>query len=186
MLLGPERVRRSQIIKQADVLMLHHLVPEETAPGSLLPNIEFYDPRTAHGSSLSPPIEAAVLARAGRVDDALDLFRLACRLDLDDLTDTTAGGLHLATMGGVWQALTYGFLGVRPGARLSLDPHLPGAWDHVELHLRFRGAEVGLAVSHDEAVITTDRPLPLLVGGGRLVVDAAPGTTSIPLRKEAR
>ena len=35
--LGPERVAGSQIIKQADVLMLHHLVPEEVAPGLARP-----------------------------------------------------------------------------------------------------------------------------------------------------
>ena len=44
--------------------MLHHLVPEEVAVDSLRPNLDFYDPRTAHGSSLSPAIHAALLARA--------------------------------------------------------------------------------------------------------------------------
>ena len=33
LLLGRERIGRSQIIKQPDVLMLHHLVPEETGAG---------------------------------------------------------------------------------------------------------------------------------------------------------
>jgi len=185
MLLGPETVQRSQLIKQADVLMLYHLVPDETVPGSLLPNLERYGPRTAHGSSLSPPMHAAVLARAGRVDEALDLFRLACRLDLDDLTDTTAGGLHLATMGGVWQALAYGFLGVRPGEALSLDPRLPSRWERVELNLWFQGAAVTVDVGHDEAVVTTDQPIPLLVGPRRRAVDLAAGSTTIPLRKES-
>ena len=64
LLLGAERVRRSQVIKQADVLMLHHLVPEEVVPGSLEPNLRYYEPRTAHGSSLSPAIHAALFARA--------------------------------------------------------------------------------------------------------------------------
>ncbi len=32
-LLGAERVARSQLIKQADVLMLHHLVPDEVVDG---------------------------------------------------------------------------------------------------------------------------------------------------------
>ncbi len=54
LLFGRLRIGRSQIIKQPDVLMLHHLVPEETAPGSLRPNLDFYVPRCAHGSSLSP------------------------------------------------------------------------------------------------------------------------------------
>jgi Glycosyl hydrolase family 65 central catalytic domain len=79
------------VVKQANVLMLHLLVPEETAPGSLAANLAFYGPRTAHGSSLSPAVHAALLARAGDPDRALELFRLACRLDLDDLTGTTAG-----------------------------------------------------------------------------------------------
>ena len=39
LLLSPERVHRAQIVKQADVLMLHHLVPEEVAAGSLAANL---------------------------------------------------------------------------------------------------------------------------------------------------
>ena len=92
LLLGAERVRGAQVIKQADVLMLHHLVPDEVAPGSLETNLAFYEPRTAHGSSLSPAIHAALLARAGRFEDALAALRLAARIDLDDLTGSTAGG----------------------------------------------------------------------------------------------
>ena len=97
--------------------MLHHLVPEEVEPGSLRANLSFYEARTAHGSSLSPAIHAALLAR-GEPDRALVPFRMAARLDLDDLTGTTSGGLHLATMGGLWQALAYGFCGLRPGRHL--------------------------------------------------------------------
>ena len=52
MLLGPERTRAAQVVKQPDVLMLHCLIPDEVAPGSLEPNLDFS--RTAHGSTLSP------------------------------------------------------------------------------------------------------------------------------------
>ena len=129
LLLGAERVARSQLIKQSDVLMLHHLVPEEVEPGSLASCLAFYEPRTAHGSSLSPAISASLLARAGEPERALELFRVAARLDLDDLTGTTASGLHLATMGGLWQALAYGFLGLRPASdALGIDPCLPAKW----------------------------------------------------------
>ena len=51
---APSGCAGSQLIKQADVLMLHHLVPDEVVPGSLAANLDFYEPRTAHGSSLSP------------------------------------------------------------------------------------------------------------------------------------
>jgi trehalose/maltose hydrolase-like predicted phosphorylase len=74
LLLGLERVRVAQVVKQPDVLMLHLLVPEVTAPGSLQPNLAFYSPRTAYGSSLSPAVHAALLARAGDPERALELF----------------------------------------------------------------------------------------------------------------
>jgi trehalose/maltose hydrolase-like predicted phosphorylase len=61
------------VVKQADVLMLHLLVPEETEASSLAPNLAFYGPRTVHGSSLSPAVHAALLARVGEPDRALEL-----------------------------------------------------------------------------------------------------------------
>ncbi len=82
MLFGRERIRASQVVKQADVLMLHYLVPDKLATGSLEPNLDFYRPRTAHGSTLSPGVYAALLARAGRSAEALEMLRLAARIDL--------------------------------------------------------------------------------------------------------
>ena len=83
--------------------MLHYLVPGEVAAGSLEPNLDFYGPRTAHGSTLSPGVHAALLARAGRLAEALEMLRLTARIDLDDIGHMTAGGLHLAAMGSVWR-----------------------------------------------------------------------------------
>jgi trehalose/maltose hydrolase-like predicted phosphorylase len=150
LLLGAERTARAQVLKQADVLMLHHLLPDEVAPDSLVPNLDFYEPRTAHGSSLSPAIHAGLLARAGRYRSALAALRLAARLDLDDLTGSTAGGLHIATMGGLWQALAFGFAGVRPrGERLLVEPRLPTDWNALELGLRFRDRPLRLRIDRD-------------------------------------
>jgi trehalose/maltose hydrolase-like predicted phosphorylase len=150
LLLGAERAARAQVLKQADVLMLHHLLPDDVAAGSLLPNLDFYEPRTAHGSSLSPAIHAGLFARAGRYRPAVEALRLAARLDLDDLTRSTAGGLHLATMGGLWQALAFGFAGVRPRAdRLLVDPRLPTEWNALELRLRFRDRPLRLRIDRD-------------------------------------
>jgi trehalose/maltose hydrolase-like predicted phosphorylase len=150
LLLGAERVASAQVLKQADVLMLHHLVPDAVEPQSLVPNLEFYEPRTAHGSSLSPAIHASLFARAGRLEEALAALQLAARIDLDDLTGTTAGGLHLATMGGLWQAVAFGFAGVRvAGDVLHIDPQLPAAWDAFELRLTFRGHPIAVQVERD-------------------------------------
>jgi trehalose/maltose hydrolase-like predicted phosphorylase/hydroxymethylpyrimidine pyrophosphatase-like HAD family hydrolase len=154
LLLGAERVAGAQVLKQPDVLMLHHLVPDEVAAGSLEPNLTYYEPRTAHGSSLSPAIHSALLARAGRFGTALEALRLSSRLDVDDLTATTAGGLHLATLGGVWQALVFGFAGVRvKGDALVVDPRLPDAWNSLELRLKFRGRPLEIRIEEDSVFI---------------------------------
>ena len=168
LLLGQGRLRASQVVKQADVLMLHQLVPDEVAPGSLLPNLLFYEPRTAHGSSLSPGVHAGLFARAGLVTEALEALRLTSRIDLDDLTQTTAAGLHVAAMGSLWQALAFGFAGVRPaGNALRIDPKLPDAWHGLALRLRFRGARVSVQVGTDALTLTADRPVHVLVAARR-------------------
>jgi trehalose/maltose hydrolase-like predicted phosphorylase len=181
-LLGAKRVAGSQLIKQADVLMLHHLVPEEVVDGSLASCMAFYEPRTAHGSSLSPAIHASLLARAGEPDRALEMFRLAVRLDLDDLTGTTAEGLHLATMGGVWHALAFGFLGVRAeGGMLAINPCLPDAWRALGLKFRFGGQPIGIRAEHDRVTIICHAPLLVRVAD-RAPASCEPGGTTFPLK----
>jgi trehalose/maltose hydrolase-like predicted phosphorylase len=177
-LLGADRVAQSQILKQADVLMLHHLVPDEVAPGSLGPNLAFYLPRTAHGSSLSPSVHAALLARAGEPDRALELFRVAARLDLNDSGRTTAGGLHLANLGGIWQALAFGFLGLRArGDALEVDPRLPDAWQALELTFQFRSHPVGIRAEHGQLMVRCTEPLTVRTAAGRVVRCEPPGRT---------
>ncbi|WP_148616508.1 glycosyl hydrolase family 65 protein [Nocardioides rubriscoriae] len=149
-LVGRDRVARSQLIKQPDVLMLHHLVPDEVVAGSLVTNLDLYAPRTAHGSSLSPATMALVHARAGRPEAALDLLRLSLSIDLDDLGGTTSAGVHIGALGGAWQALLFGFLGarVRDGV-LHLDPVLPAAWPRLAVRFRALGRDVRVDVDAD-------------------------------------
>jgi trehalose/maltose hydrolase-like predicted phosphorylase len=171
LVLAPDRLARSQIVKQADVLMAHHLVPDEVAPGSLEANLEYYLPRTVHGSSLSPAIHASLLARARRPDAALELLRLAAAIDVEDLTETTAGGLHLANLGGIWQAIVTGFAGLHPGGpdatALAMDPVLPDAWEELRLRLRWHGRLLHLICRDDAVFVGCDRPLDVVVHGHR-------------------
>ena len=163
--------RGAQVIKQADVLMLHHLVPDEVVPGSLEPNLRFYEPRTAHGSSLSPAIHASLLARARDFDRALQALRIAVRMDLDDLTGSTAQGLHLATMGGAWQALAFGFAGLRPRAgMLHIDPVLPPSWSALDLRVPFHGSRVRVRIERAQLSIWADRRIAVVVGVTRFAV----------------
>ncbi len=159
-LLGPERTSAAQVLKQPDVVMAHHLLPDDLPPGSLVADLDHEGPRTAHGSSLSLPIHACALARAGRPDEALEAFRQAARLDLDDLTGTTAAGLHLATMGGLVQAVIWGFAGLRPHADgLRFAPQLPRVWERLRFQVRYRGAAIHLDLTPERSVAEADRPV---------------------------
>jgi len=169
-LLGPERTRASQVVKQPDVLMLHYLIPDEVAAGSLKANLDFYEPRTAHGSTLSPGVHAALLARAGRTRQALELLQLTAGIDLDDIGHMTAGGLHLAAMGSVWRALALGFAGLRPaGDALAFDPVLPPGWEALDVRVRFRDSRVRVRVHPDSVQLTADPPVRALDPAGESV-----------------
>ena len=159
-LLGSERIGQTQIIKQPDVLMAYHLVPGEMMPGTLRANLDFYGPRTSHGSSLSPAIHAALLARAGAPDKALGWLRMAARLDLDDITGVTGAGLHLATLGGLWQAIAFGFAGLSSDRGvLRIDPQLPRAWSELTVRLRYHGRRVSVTVGRDRVSVQSSAPI---------------------------
>lgn len=169
-LLGREIVQRTQISKQPDVLMAFHMVPHEMQQGALAPNVAHHLPRTAAGSSLAPAICASLLARVGDLDAALHWFELAARFDLDDLTGTTAGGLHLATMGGLWQAVTHGFLGVdvdAEGGALRVDPSVPPALGVLRHRFRFHDDVVTVTVDGDDAYVESGHDVPVWCGGQR-------------------
>ena len=57
------------------------------------------------------------------------MLRMALALDLDDLTRMTGSGLHMANLGGIWQAVVAaGLAGVRVRAGvLTVDPRLHAA-----------------------------------------------------------
>jgi trehalose/maltose hydrolase-like predicted phosphorylase len=111
-----------------------------------------------------------LFARAGRLDEAVRALRIAARIDLDDLTGTTAGGLHLAAMGSVWQALVFGFAGARPkGDVLELDPLVPDDWRALEIRLRFRGTRVRVRIEPTALEIRADEPTRIRLRGSTVM-----------------
>ncbi len=107
---------------------------------------------------------------------------MAAAVDLEDLTGTEAGGVHLATMGSVWQALAFGFAGLDPlGRRLTLSPRLPEEWRALELGLEFRGVPLRVRIEHDAVVVTCGAPLAIEVCGATAV--CAAGRTKIPYKQ---
>ncbi len=147
-----DQINRLKLIKQADVLMLPMLFPDAFSEDVVAANYRYYEPLTDHGSSLSPAIHAAIAARIGMRDDAERYWKQALWLDLSNAMDNSALGVHAAAMGGAWQALVFGFLGVRfgddgptPDARAA--ERLPQGWKAVEMNLAWRGKRHSIKVS---------------------------------------
>ncbi|MBJ7484956.1 glycosyl hydrolase family 65 protein [Brevundimonas sp.] len=147
--LGRERTRRSQVIKQADVVALMALLPEVFPAGADSLNFEHYAPRCSHGSSLSTAMHGLVAARLGRTEDALDYFRRTAAIDLGDATVAIAGGIHMAALGGLWQIAVLGFVGVTfHEDGIGLKPHLPVEWTALRVPLQWRGRSLAIAIDN--------------------------------------
>jgi trehalose/maltose hydrolase-like predicted phosphorylase len=144
--LGWEEIQRTQVLKQADVVMLLFLLWEQFTPEVREKNFRFYEPRTAHDSSLSPSFHALVAARLGDLPMAERYLHQAATIDLDFTRKGWAGaqgGVHIAAIGGIWQALAFGFLGMEPGDDgLRFRPHIPAQWGALQMAIQWRGSQL--------------------------------------------
>ena len=169
--LGPERTRRSKAIKQADVIALSALLWDEWPFAVHEANFRYYEPHTAHGSSLSPALHALVAARLGDGPLAQAYFRQAAQIDLANNMGNAAGGVHMGALGGLWQAAVFGAAGLRPREDgIAVDPHLLPGWAEMAFPVQWRGRLLHLRLEADprriEVTVETGDKLTLSVPGG--------------------
>lgn len=165
-LLGPDRTRRSKVVKQADVVLLLHLLGDRIPHAIAEKSFRYYESRTGHGSSLSPPVHALVAARLGDLDLAARYFRETADIDLADNMGNASGGVHAAALGGLWQAAVFGFAGMRMTAQgLSFAPRLPTGWRGLRFRVAWRGLRLVVSIRSDPLSIDT-----LLDGAGDLLL----------------
>jgi alpha,alpha-trehalose phosphorylase len=109
----PLNIYRKQVIKQADVVLAMFLLGEAFSPEVKQRNFAFYDPLTTGDSSLSSCIEAIIAAQIGDMEKTFRYGMAALLMDLADVGGNVKDGCHIASMGGTWMMLTYGFGGMR-------------------------------------------------------------------------
>jgi alpha,alpha-trehalose phosphorylase len=109
----PLNIYRKQVIKQADVVLAMFLLGDAFPPEAKKRNFDFYDPLTTGDSSLSSCVEAIVAAQTGDMEKAFRYGMAALLMDLADVGGNVKDGCHIASMGGTWMMLTYGFGGMR-------------------------------------------------------------------------
>jgi kojibiose phosphorylase len=154
--LGWQRLQQTQIIKQADVIMLLFLLGDEHDQSIHEANYRYYEPRTAHDSSLSPGFHALSAARRSDLDTAERYFQRAADIDLNFTKGVTAaGGVHIATLGGMWQALVFGFGGMYAGDdEPRFDPHVPDGWGTLRFRVQWRGRKLCVEARGTEATVS--------------------------------
>ena len=143
-------------------------------------NFRYYEPRCGHGSSLSRGLHAMVSARLGDVALAERYFRETADIDLADTTTGSAGGIHIAALGGLWQAAIFGFAGLScRDDGLAFEPHLPPAWTAMEFRVHWRGRRVHVRIEASSWLLsaTLEHGQPLMIRSGDQAVELTPART---------
>lgn len=161
-----DTVRRYQVGKQADALMLFYLFSAEElrevfeslgydlTPSMIRKTVGYYASRVTHGSSLSRVVHAWVLARLDRAS-SWQYFREALSADVADTqSGTTREGIHLGAMAGTVDIAgrCYTGLEVRADA-LWLNPELPEQIRRLAFDLTYRDRALSIVVDEKDVRI---------------------------------
>jgi trehalose/maltose hydrolase-like predicted phosphorylase len=157
---------RYKIAKQADTVMLFFLFSDEELRGIFerldydypddraKRNVEYYDARTSHGSTLSFVTHAGVLASIDP-ESSWDRFLVALRGDVDDIQGgTTKEGIHLGVMAGTLDVVQRYYAGtqIRDGV-LYFDPRLPTGLGGLSFPMEFRETPILVTLSDDRLTL---------------------------------
>ena len=174
------------MLKQADVVLALFLQGDQFTEEQKRADFEYYDPITTGDSTLSGVVQSVIAAEVGYQDMAMQYFLTGLYVDLADLHANSRDGVHIASTGGVWNALVFGFGGLRDyHGDISFDPRLPRGWEYLRFPLQVRESRLRVLLER-EAIsfeVETGGPLEVNVRGQRLVIQ--PGTPiRIPLEHQ--
>jgi trehalose/maltose hydrolase-like predicted phosphorylase len=161
---------RYKVAKQADTVMLFYLFSPsslralferlgyeyraDTAPR----NIDYYDRRTSHGSTLSFVTHAGVLARYDP-ESSWERFMVALRSDAEDVQGgTTKEGIHMGVMSGTVDVMQRAYPGaeIRDGI-LFFEPRLPAAIEQLSFPMQFHRTPVLVTLDSQRLTVAVNR-----------------------------
>ena len=151
-----DRLQRYKVVKQADVLLLMIRLSERFTAEERLAAWEDFEPLCLHDSTLSFASHAYFAAQNGLPDAAEQYFSKALYLDLFNVMGNTGKeGLHLACFGETWQAVVFGFAGLRfENGVPTLSPRLPAAWKSLSFRFCYRGDNYQATITANGATVS--------------------------------
>lgn len=143
-----DRLGEIQLLKQADVVQLMLMLPEEFSDEIKKANYEYYEQRTMHKSSLSPSMYSILGLSVGDTSNAYKYFMKTVYTDLEDNQGNTEFGLHGASTGGSWQSVVFGFAGLSVGkdGKLKLKPWIPAQWEKLSFNIIWQGSKIKICI----------------------------------------
>jgi kojibiose phosphorylase len=178
MILGQQRIQQTNILKQADVVLATYLLWDDIPADVRAANFRYYEPRTSHGSSLSPAIHALMAARIGDGHLAQQYLKQASEIDLSNNMGNAAGGVHAASLGGLWQAIVFGFAGMRAHSDgVSFDPKLLPNWERLSFPVEWRGRKLRVQLEPKAIRVASSGPEAL-----KLQIEQGPEVRAMPER----
>lgn len=175
---GPHGPYQStQSIKQADVVLLLYLLRHQYSRAVKEANWRYYEPRTAHDSSLSPMAYALVAADVGMAEWAYRYFMHTALVDLLGSGPHWNLGVHTAALGGAWQTVVNGFCQIdlrSDGVVLHGSPMLPAHWQRVSFGFFWHGHYVRFSSDGRHTSLAAESgPVPVIYPGGQ--TEISPG-----------
>ena len=150
---------RKQVVKQPDLVLAMHLRSAAFSAEHKHRNFAYYEPLTVRDSSLSACTNAVLAIELGHLELGLAYLAEASLMDLHDLGDNTADGLHLASLAGGWIAVVAGLAGLRDdGDELRFAPRLPPPLRRLAFTLRLSGRRLRVEVSPEQATYSLHGP----------------------------
>lgn len=147
-------IQKTQIVKQADIIMLMYLLPEEFTEDEKRKNYLYYVKRTLHKSSLSPSIYSILASEVGDVTRGYLFFLFSLYADLKNTHGNSCDGIHAASLGGTWQAAIMAFSGFRNIEDLPcFEPRLPDHWRNIKFRLKWRNSDLMISASNKKIKI---------------------------------
>lgn len=151
----------TQVIKQADVVLVTALFDKDYTLDQKLANFNYYEPRTEHGSSLSTCIYALAAVKCDLLDYAYKYFMRAAHTDLSGdyklyAGDLYIGGTHPAANGGSWMVAILGFGGLRAYEReVSFEPKLPERWKSLAFRMYCQNQKFEVKIAHGSIILNS-------------------------------
>lgn len=146
----PLAIYRHRVSKQADAVLAAALLPDAFDAATRLRMLDVYEAVTVHDSTLSASAFAMLAAQVGETARAAAYWRASVLTDLADLFGNSGHGLHMAALAGGWNALAFGFAGLRTAdGALAFAPRFAVELGPYALTVAFRGRRVRVSVAAD-------------------------------------